>query len=199
MRSAGQSLSSARSSACAMRDALGAVDLGEAAGQHRLGLVIERAQELRLPAVPDAGADRADVGGGEDGQKLHAAPATAPPRRNSRWSCGRTGRATAPPSTSRDAARPARPPCRSRRATGRSAGRTRARCARRRSNGPRCGPWRCRAETARHRAACGAPAWIFRIRSLASAKLLAGRRARCRRGCRCSAADARPPCSGGTC
>ena len=41
-----------------MRDALGAVDLGEAAGEHRLGLVIERAQELRLPAVPHAGADR---------------------------------------------------------------------------------------------------------------------------------------------
>ena len=53
-------------------DALGAVDLGEAAGQHRLGLVIERAQQLRLPAVPDAGPDRADVGGGEDGQQLHA-------------------------------------------------------------------------------------------------------------------------------
>ena len=51
-------------------DALGAVDLGEAAGEHRLGLVIERAQELRLPAVPHAGADGADVGGGEDGQQL---------------------------------------------------------------------------------------------------------------------------------
>jgi hypothetical protein len=32
-----------------------------AAGEHRLGLVIERAQELALPAVPDAGADRLDV------------------------------------------------------------------------------------------------------------------------------------------
>ena len=52
--------------------ALGAVDLGEAAGKHRLGLVIERAYELRLPAVPDAGADRADIGGGQDGKKLHA-------------------------------------------------------------------------------------------------------------------------------
>ncbi len=40
------------------RDALGAVDLGEAAGQHRLGLVIQRAQQLRLPAVPDARARR---------------------------------------------------------------------------------------------------------------------------------------------
>ena len=51
--------------------ALGAVDLGEAAGEHRLGLVIERAQELRLPAVPHPGPDRADVGGGQDGQQLH--------------------------------------------------------------------------------------------------------------------------------
>jgi hypothetical protein len=51
-------------------DALGAVDLGEAAGQHRLGLVIERTQKLRLPAVPHAWADGADVGGGDDGQEL---------------------------------------------------------------------------------------------------------------------------------
>ena len=50
--------------------ALGAVDLGEAAGEHRLGLVIERAQQLRFPAVPHPGADGADVGGGEDGEKL---------------------------------------------------------------------------------------------------------------------------------
>ena len=51
-------------------DALGAVDLREAAGEHRLGLVIKRAQQLRLPAVPHARADGADVGGGEDGQQL---------------------------------------------------------------------------------------------------------------------------------
>ena len=72
MRSGGQSLSSAAQLGLRHRDALGAVDLGEAAGQHRLGLVIERAQELRLPAVPDAGPDRADVGGGQDGEQLHA-------------------------------------------------------------------------------------------------------------------------------
>ena len=53
-------------------DALGAVDLGESAGEHRLGLVIERANELRLPAVPHARSDRLDVGGGEDGKQLHA-------------------------------------------------------------------------------------------------------------------------------
>ena len=52
-------------------DALRAIDLGEAAGQHRFGFVIKRAQQLRLPAIPDAGADRADVGGGEDGQQFH--------------------------------------------------------------------------------------------------------------------------------
>ena len=53
------------------RDALRAVDFREAAGQHRFGLVIQRAQELRLPAVPDPGTDAPDVGGGQDRQKLH--------------------------------------------------------------------------------------------------------------------------------
>src|SRR3569833_4322688 len=42
------------------RDALGAVDLGEADGQHRLGLVVEGAQQLRLPAIPAARADAAN-------------------------------------------------------------------------------------------------------------------------------------------
>ena len=51
-------------------DALRAVDLGEAAGEHRLGLIIKRADKLRFPAVPHAGADRLDVGGGQDGQQL---------------------------------------------------------------------------------------------------------------------------------
>ena len=54
------------------RDALGAIDLGEAAGEHRLGLVVERADELRLPAVPHARPDRLDVGGGQNGEQLHA-------------------------------------------------------------------------------------------------------------------------------
>ena len=52
--------------------ALGAVDLGEAAGQHRLGFVVERAYKLRLPAVPDAGADGADIRRRQDGEQLHA-------------------------------------------------------------------------------------------------------------------------------
>src|ERR1700733_10325342 len=41
------------------------------AGQHRLGLVIERAYQLRLPAVPHAWTDAANVGRGQDRQKLH--------------------------------------------------------------------------------------------------------------------------------
>jgi hypothetical protein len=53
-------------------DALRAIDLGEAAGEHRLGFVIQRAHKLRFPAVPDAGTDRADVGSGQDSQELHA-------------------------------------------------------------------------------------------------------------------------------
>ena len=64
-------MKAARNSRLRHRDALGAVDFREAAGQHRLGLVIQRAQQLRLPAVPDAGADAADIGGGQDGQQLH--------------------------------------------------------------------------------------------------------------------------------
>ena len=52
--------------------ALRAVDLGKPAGQHRLGFVIERANELRLPAVPHPGPDRLDVGGGENGEQLEA-------------------------------------------------------------------------------------------------------------------------------
>ena len=44
-------------------DTLGAIDLGESTGEHGLGLVIKRADQLRLPAVPHAGADRADIRG----------------------------------------------------------------------------------------------------------------------------------------
>ena len=40
------------------------VDLGKSAGEHRFGFVVERANELRLPAVPHARTDRLDVGGG---------------------------------------------------------------------------------------------------------------------------------------
>ena len=51
---------------CASVDALARAALAVAAGEQRLGLVIERAQQLALPAVPDAGPDRADVGDGQD-------------------------------------------------------------------------------------------------------------------------------------
>ena len=44
---------------------LAAIDEGQ-------GLVIERAQELALPSVPGGGADRADVGDGEDQEQLQA-------------------------------------------------------------------------------------------------------------------------------
>ena len=50
--------------------ALRAVDLGESAGEHRLGLIVKSADELRLPAVPHAGADGADIGGGQDREQL---------------------------------------------------------------------------------------------------------------------------------
>ena len=70
-------------------DAAVAADLAVAAGQHRLGLVVERAQQLALPAVPDAGADRLDVGDGEDQEQLQPLEASARRRRNRGWSCGR--------------------------------------------------------------------------------------------------------------
>ena len=41
-----------------------------AAAEHDLGLPIERAQQLALPAVPDAGPDRANVADGEHEQHL---------------------------------------------------------------------------------------------------------------------------------
>ena len=53
------------------RDALPAA-AGIGARKRRVGLVIERAQELALPAVPDARPDRADVGGGHDQQQAQA-------------------------------------------------------------------------------------------------------------------------------
>ena len=58
--------SAARASARRSRVRRGA----EAAGQDRLGLEIERPQKLALPAVPDAGADRADVADGEHQEQL---------------------------------------------------------------------------------------------------------------------------------
>ena len=47
-------------------------DFREAAGQLQLGLIIERAQELALPAVPDARANGADIGYSEDQQQTQA-------------------------------------------------------------------------------------------------------------------------------
>ena len=67
-----QSLSSRPELGLRHGHALGAVDFGESAGEDRLGFVIERAEQLRLPAVPYAGADRLDIGSGENGEQLHA-------------------------------------------------------------------------------------------------------------------------------
>ena len=49
-----------------------AVDGGMAARQHKLGLPIERAQQLALPAVPDAGANGANIAHGEHQQQAQA-------------------------------------------------------------------------------------------------------------------------------
>ncbi len=140
------------------RDAARAVDLGEAAGQHRLGLVIERAQELRLPAVPHAGADRADVGGGQDGEELHALERLHDRAEIlDRPAVGEVARLRDRRHGEMLLDQPGDGLGIGRRKV-RSAGRAGARCARRRSNGPRSGPWRCRAGTARRRAPRGAPA-----------------------------------------
>ena len=154
----GQSASSRAQFGLGGGDALGAVDLGEAAGEHRLGLVIERAQELRLPAVPHPGPDRANVGGGEDGQKLH------PLQRLhhggeilDRLAVGQIARLRHRRHDEVDLDQPG-DQIGVGRVEARAAGRPAARCARRRSNDPRSAPWRCRAGTSRHRARRGAAA-----------------------------------------
>ena len=53
------------------RDTLRPVNLREATGQHRFGFVVQRAQQLRLPAVPDARTDAADIGARQDRQQFH--------------------------------------------------------------------------------------------------------------------------------
>ena len=54
------------------RDALARRKLRVPAGNQRLGLVVERAQQLALPAVPDARSNGADVGNGQHQQQLEA-------------------------------------------------------------------------------------------------------------------------------
>ena len=51
-------------------DALARGELRVPARHHRLGLVVEPAQQLALPAVPDAGPDGADVGDRQHQQQL---------------------------------------------------------------------------------------------------------------------------------
>ena len=62
--------SAARKASCAAATRSRGAELGVPAGNQRLGLVVERAQQLALPAVPDAGTDRADVGDGQHQQQL---------------------------------------------------------------------------------------------------------------------------------
>ncbi len=51
-------------------DALGARNLGVATGNERFGFVVERAQKLAFPAVPDARPDGHDVCAGQQQKKL---------------------------------------------------------------------------------------------------------------------------------
>src|SRR6185312_13774686 len=51
-------------------DTLRAIHFGESAGEDGFGLVVQCADQLRLPAVPYARADRADVCGRENGEQL---------------------------------------------------------------------------------------------------------------------------------
>ena len=136
---------------------LRAGEIGRAAAEHHLGLVVERAQELALPAGPDAGPDRLDVGDGEHEQELQALHglhhlgealdrrgirevAALRRRRHQQMVLDEPGHGLG-----------------LRLGRGRSAGRACGRWRRRPSNGPPAGPWRCRAGTAprRARGGCG--------------------------------------------
>ena len=55
-----------------LRDTLLAVDRRMAAGEHNLGLPIERAQKFALPIVPDARSDGADVADGKNKKHFEA-------------------------------------------------------------------------------------------------------------------------------
>ena len=133
-----------------------AVDRRMAAAEHDLGLPVERAQELALPAVPDARPDGADVGDGQDQQQLELLLRLHD--RRQRFGGARVGEVAALRHVGhdRDAARSARRRGRCWRATGRAAGKACARRRRRLSSDPSAGPWRCRAERRRGRARCGA-------------------------------------------
>ena len=71
----GQPASRSRKRILGAGHALGAAERGVAAAEQRLGLEIERAQELALPSGPHAGPDGADVGHREQQQQLQPLPA----------------------------------------------------------------------------------------------------------------------------
>ena len=54
------------------RDAFAMANGRVTAGNDRLGLVVERAQQLPLPAVPRSGTDRTDIGNRQQQQQLQA-------------------------------------------------------------------------------------------------------------------------------
>ncbi len=66
-----------------------AVDGRMAAAEHDFGFPIEVSQELRLPAVPHAGADRANVGDGE--RQQHPEALLRLDDRRQRFRCTRIG------------------------------------------------------------------------------------------------------------
>ena len=116
-----------------------------AAGHHRLSLVIERAQQLALPAIPHGRSNGADVRYRKNQQQFEALRALHDVGEIA--DClGVANIATeGERSSSRGAAPQARQRSRSPPRSCQSAGLDGARCERPRSSDPRHAPWRCRA------------------------------------------------------
>ena len=136
-------------------DALVARDRRMAAGEIDFGLVVERAQKRALPAVPHARPDGANVADGQHEkqlqpfQRLHDAGEALDRLR--------VGEIAALRGVRHREMFENEPGDGFRLGLGKSEARAQVRAprARRRSNDPRRGPWRCRAGTARHKAPCG--------------------------------------------
>ena len=121
-----------------------AVDARKAAGQHRLGFVIERAQQLAFPAVPHARSHGANVAHGQDQQIAHPLQRLRGLGKGVDGAPVRKGRETGPPCSSSGAGARARTRIRSAPRSCRAAGTIGARCAHRQWNDPPGAPWRCR-------------------------------------------------------
>ena len=154
----GQSATAARKAAWARGDAVARGELRVAARHHRLGLVVEPAQQLALPAVPGAGPDGADVGHGQHQQQLQPLRAL--------HDVGEVADGLGVADVAAEGDRAHQQVVLDEPGDGLGLGRAqaearaeRARDARARpSSGPRCGPWRCRAGT-RPRTARGGSGW----------------------------------------